>query len=345
MITINELNNIKIPLRDKLDLDKNTTFGIELEFDNLEFNIAKNKANTDLILKHWKCNKDSSVTMTYNNKEYGGEFHSPVFTDEKNSYLQIKHVCNFLKQNSAIASNHTSAHINIGSHILGTNIKNWDNFLRLWLAYENVIYKFSCADKNTIRKYADFFAPPLSSSRHRTSFLTGNSKINLLLFIKYVTKHSHTGINLNNASYYQQIKELYFDKEITNKELEYQLYKSLGRSVDLKEFGKLDFYNIKKNTNFLEFRSMNGTFNPIILQNAISFYSKLVQYSTNKNFDIEYINYKLNQTKKDYYKMYSYNDAIKLANLIFDHEIEKLAFLKQCESIYQNNNYQKKRTS
>lgn len=59
--------------------------------------------------------------------------------------------------------------------------------------------------------------------------------------------------------------------------------------------------------NTIEVRCPNGTVNPVIWQNNINFFAKLFLYCSGNNFDIEFINYKLDYLK-DGIIHYDYND-------------------------------------
>ena len=52
----------------------------------------------------------------------------------------------------------TSAHVHIGMQILGNNPKYWRNFAKLWMTYENIIFRFMYGEyvspRNEIEKYS-----------------------------------------------------------------------------------------------------------------------------------------------------------------------------------------------
>lgn len=89
-------------------------------------------------------------------------------------------------------------------------------------------------------------------------------------------------------------------------------------------------YKKKLKRNTIEFRSPNGSFEPVIWQNNLNLFVKMIEKS--KILDVEklyYDNYdNLKISPKEYYNIYL-NDAIKFADLIFDDNIDKLYFLRQ----------------
>lgn len=141
---IKEAENLEFQLRNKINIDENNTFGIEVEFENV--NLKDIKYNRD-----WDIKKDDSVTINYVGIEYGGEMSSPILKDNEKYWQDIDKLCKYLKNKDAVATPKTGGHIHIGSQILKDNPDNIKKFLKQWECFENIIYLFASGKDNNIR--------------------------------------------------------------------------------------------------------------------------------------------------------------------------------------------------
>ena len=82
MDLLNYINDMKIDFRDELDLPKNLTFGLEIEFENALFYDVEPQV---IELDGWKLKDDLSVTVGRSFKKEGGEITSPILTDKKSA--------------------------------------------------------------------------------------------------------------------------------------------------------------------------------------------------------------------------------------------------------------------
>lgn len=80
----------------------------------------------------------------------------------------------------------------------------------------------------------------------------------------------------------------------------------------------------------IEFRCPNGTLNPVIWQNNINLFVKMLLYSSSLVYDEEKIKEKMSSTisSKTASKIYV-DDALEFVDLIFDNNIDKIYFLRQ----------------
>ncbi len=78
----------------------------------------------------------------------------------------------------------------------------------------------------------------------------------------------------------------------------------------------------------VEFRSMNSTFDPVIIQNGINMFTRMMMYSSSSEFDSEYIDYRIERLKNGHYKKFNYNDLCKFSEMIFNDKDEILSFTK-----------------
>ena len=86
--------------------------------------------------------------------------------------------------------------------------------------------------------------------------------------------------------------------------------------------------------NTIEIRCPNGTLEPVIWQNNINFFARLLEFANSDKCDDDEIDkrfYALNLTKQNYssYDSINFELAIDLADKIFDNNLEKLYFLRQ----------------
>ena len=102
-------------------------------------------------------------------------------------------------------------------------------------------------------------------------------------------------------------------------------------------------YDIERERSTIEFRSPNGTFNSIIWQNNVNFLVKLMLYCKSDKFNEGLINSKISYMKKvsldsdtrdsffsfNKYSWIYIDQAIELADLIFDNNEDKIYFLRQ----------------
>ena len=100
--------------------------------------------------------------------------------------------------------------------------------------------------------------------------------------------------------------------------------------INLTNLKSLDKY---KEKNTIEFRMANGTFDPVLWQNIINFYTKFL-LATHKDLDVErleYLMYRYNINRMNYqgFDKYDLDLAIEFADIVFDNILDKTNFLKQ----------------
>lgn len=103
-------------------------------------------------------------------------------------------------------------------------------------------------------------------------------------------------------------------------------------------FNGINFMNLSslknyKEKNTIEFRMANGSLDPVLWQNIINLYSKLLLAST-KDLDIDeliYKSYRLNYNRTNYsgFDKLDMPVAFEFADIVFDNILDKTNFLKQ----------------
>ena len=295
------LKQYYLGLRDKLNIDKDVSFGLEIEFENAYRDLIEQGIYNQFPDSDWEVVDDGSLVN-------GGEVRSPRLFDYKNNWIDLSKVCDIVDRNAYVMDN-VGSHIHIGMHILGNNPKYFANFAKLWLAYENVIFRFLNGEYISHRSGMQEQARPIA-------------------------------VDLVNKM--KRIDETYCDRSATH------IIKILDSGIDRVDRRKRcvnltnieDFqayqYNQMLNKNTIEFRSPNGTFDPVIWQNNVNFLVALLMYAKSDNFDLDLINRRISQVNVSEYignlKKYNYlyiDQAIELADLIFDNNLDKVYFLRQ----------------
>lgn len=280
------LNNYRIDLRETLNIDENISFGLELEFE-----LALRKLLNLLLKKHfqsekWKTKIDRSLL-------FGGEISTPILKDTKETWQELDEVCRILKKLSKI-SGRAGGHIHVGTQVLGTKKESWVNFLKIWTAYENIIFRFSAGEYSISRHGTIQYAKPVSE--YIFNKLEEDETIELLPLITELSKDRYQAVNF---------------KKIT-----------------------LASYEKFCENNTIEFRCPNATLNSVIWQNNVNFFVKLLEYSKSTNFNKDLVEQKYQSISKNKLQVNLYNEiylseALELADMIFNNNLDKINFLKQ----------------
>lgn len=195
---------------------------------------------------------------------------------------------------NATIGNCAGGHIHIGVQILGNNVRHWLNFIKIWAVYERVIYRFS---------YGEFLTP--------RQFMLKYADIMARDFWNIYLKTIKKGGNLEDIIYNREYKK--------------------EQGVSFAKVKCCDKYDVD---NTIEFRCPNGSLNPIIWQNNINFFTKLLKYCSSNNFDDDIVQKRhkircAQYPKIEYYNSIYLDDAIELCDMIFDNNLDKINFLRQ----------------
>lgn len=175
---------------------ENLTFGIEIEYRDLLQSLVTEYINANYPV--WYSKTEDAITKTSTDPSLGGEISSPILTNTLNTWEDIESICAFLTTNHASSLN-TGAHIHIGANIFENNSRYFLRFLKLWTAYEHIIYRFSYGEYAYARDTLFVYAKPVSSEYKRlikSLNLTYQDKFANLKFIFNLGKKR--GLNLSN---------------------------------------------------------------------------------------------------------------------------------------------------
>ena len=292
------LNKYYLSLRDELGIDKNNTFGMELEFENAD----KSAIQEDLIHANldyeWKLKRDGSLVN-------GQEIASPVLRDLKVDWKNLDSVCKIVS-NHAIILKKAGGHIHIGAQIFNNNKQGLINFLKLWAVYENIIFRFTYGNFVSGRECVDRYAYPVSRK-----FLkivddlekddSSSSMMTILLDAKNPSKYQ--AANFNNITS--------FDRRLTNNTIEFRCPNGTLDSVIWQN-------NLNLFIKLIEYAKTNDFNNDIIN-------------------DRRKVNLDLVSNLNDYNKIYL-RQALEFADLVFDNNLDKVYFLRQYLKNYQCSN-------
>lgn len=292
-----------LELRDILNISSDITFGLEIEFEDARRDIIEFELRKLFSTGNWPVVDDGSL---YN----GGEVNSPILNNTSDAWKDLKQVCSIVSDNAYVMDN-SSGHIHIGMNILGNNPKYWGNFVKLWMAYENIIFRFLNGEYITSRGGILEEARPI--------------------FKDLIDKLDKGRI----SDYEKKVNASYIIKLLDSGE---DFIERRKRSINFTNISSIEpyKYNLNEYMSTIEFRSPNGTFDPVIWQNNINLLVNLLLYAKSDNFDDDIVNKRIRLMKEDYipsniYKYFRiYNEQVlELCDLIFNNNLDKIYFLRQ----------------
>ena len=291
-----ETNRYFLEYRDTLNLPNDVTFGIEIEYEGILKSLTDNFIAKNL--RDWNSKSDGSLSS-------GGEITSPVMSDDIRYWKELKKVCEHLSKRKADTLHNAGGHIHIGASILGEDVEAWKCFLKLYTAYENVLFRFIYGDKISGRKKLFKYAPPTADLIYNR--MSDISKANSISDIRWnlQTNERYAALNFCNVDFCDP------------------------------------WYRYGKNT--LEFRSPNATTNEVVWQNNINTLSKMLLSSRDKAMDEDFLDYKLTHEYLSYsgneflYNEVNLKNALEFVDLVFDNNVDKMYFLRQYLKDFQEN--------
>ncbi len=295
---IKQIESCYLTYRHSLNLPNNLTFGIEIEYERAF------KWITDIYVKKYLENWISKIDPTL---IIGGEITSPIMVDEAKYWQELKRICDFLTIRRADTCHNAGGHVHIGADILDEDINAWRVFLKLYMTYEHVLFRFGYGDKISGRKKILIYAYPLADCLYNNFLQDINCSQNMDN-IRLVIPHDSKFSALNFRNY-----------------------------IDYHSF---NLYH--KDT--LEFRMPNATTNAIIWQNNINAFAKMLLSSKLGNIDEEFLDYKLAnefftyEGNEYWYNNVCLQNALEFVDLIFDNNLDKMYFLRQYLKNFQENN-------
>lgn len=188
-----KINSMDLKYRDKINLPKFVTFGIEVEFEDANTESVKHRLDIDF--PDWQFDRDLSViTNDINGNSLGGEVISPILQDSLTTWKEITKVCNLLKRSGACITDFAGGHIHFGVQTLGYKKEYWLNLIKLWAVYEPIICRFSFGEKVVPRAGFDKYAKQLDKYFLNNMYVFENA-VNLYEILSYLPKDKYYSLN------------------------------------------------------------------------------------------------------------------------------------------------------
>ena len=290
-----QILNFDLSYRDKLGLSDNNTFGVEIEFERYNYLLVSSYLKRNI--SGWCCVEDGSLVN-------GGEVNSSILRDDISSWRDVSNVCYFLKRHYVDTLHNAGGHVHVGGHILGSDCDKWRNFIKLYVAYENVLFRFFYGDKVSGRKRILRFAPPI-----------GDFLCQRLDTFNHVRDISSFLVNLPYGKY-QSVAFFHLD------------------------FASIDEV---KEGNTLEFRMPNGTVEEVIWQNYVNTCVKMMIAYEKGLVDEEFLDYKIkNERVSSIHDFCLYPEVdlagvLEFVDMVFDNDLDKVYFLRQYFRNFEDN--------
>lgn len=317
-MTKEELKNLKFIYEDKINVPENP-FGIEIEFERAPYSqiekdlmelfnyeyVPKPKwsPETKKDYTKWQIGRDATVeTKSMENmyEKFGGEIKTPIMTNEKKYWTELKQVCELLKSNprTKITEN-CSIHIHADKKIY-TNIEEYKNLLKLIMVYEDIIYKFSYGEKNTPRELIFKFAKPMSHKIYGIldKLETIETEQQLVKLLDYERKYE---FNFNNII---SEEKKTIEKRTSNGTLNEKIIQNDVRfTLNLLKYAKTENFDKK----FINYKIKN--FEPLIINQSLNEIPKKAKELADMIYEKEMDKLMF---FKQYYKSYTPDDIEKI---------------------------------
>lgn len=236
---------------------------------------------------------------------YAGMIFSKELSDTKKSWEEIQTISEYLKKKHTKPHPYHGCIIQVDTGILGKDIDAWRRFCKLYTIYEDILFRFGYGEKINARKTILKDAQPLADFLYEDLGVINSKTEVLSLIYPLQSYHIENAINFKSINFYSDSFKAYYE----------------------------DFY--EELANVINFKSPNCTTDPIIIQNYINAYTKLVMAASKETIDEDLLDFKL-QTDRSSYKNQPYDyDLIKLqkalefVDLVFDNNLDKVYFLRQ----------------
>ena len=319
--------------RKKLNFSSLYSFGNEIEVNNMfknENELLVEKFND----KHSLFDDDKFVI--HDEPTADAEIATPILTNQQYDWCHLKSMYEELIKCEAEIGNNTASHIHVGTHFINTPEK-LALLLKTLVVFQPIIYKFGYGYGDKPR---DFIVASYDANNHCMFMTPGRVE-------KFVDCLEHFNYK-SKSNMYQN----YYD--FTGG------YYSFRPVFSLTNFNFANFFypfdsSTPNYNDHMEIRCFNGTLDPVIVQNNINLIVNILRAVNEDTIDKEYIEREYDRyldtnrydfdftggffrntfTVDDYNKiLFSFNEvdlekAIKLADMIYTTDIDKLLFLKQ----------------
>lgn len=190
--------NYKLEYRKHINLDKYSSFGLEIEFKSMVNDIYLPDEFKEF--RKWTLEKECFVD--------GYEFISPILFDKDKTWRELDLVCSTISDYGKINSK-CGAHIHIGTQVMGTKDVTWINFIKLWSIFEPIILKFTDGEYSFHRPFMDEYATIVREQflyLYQRYLEDGQFFVEKFIQDSFCNRKS-TAINFNNVAYDKSFKK------------------------------------------------------------------------------------------------------------------------------------------
>lgn len=288
--------------------DVDLTFGTEIEMEYFkggfcEKRLFQSGINDIVGNKKWICKEDWSLRSGY-------EVASDVLRDVPKTWAELDNILSFVSKYGIVGET-CSSQVHVGSQILGENPLWWWRFFKLWSIYENVIYRFCYGDYLTHRpKIEEYARPAASFFQSRLDVMSKHLDDGVLKMLQSINPGRMSEIYLNRfgISYCRMLGDENYN-----------------------HFSDFNKFNLRCT---VELRVPNPDFDVVIRQNLVNFIIKFILYCKRDDFDDDILDRRKIEVASIFSSIDAYSDiyleqAVELADLIFDNNLDKVYFLRQ----------------
>lgn len=338
LVLFNKINKKPLVFRSKLTIPNNISFGNEIEINGISL------GNTRLVTELF-----NDVSDLYDEDRYAvheeetaeAEVVTPVLTNEVWHWVNFKQMYDTLYETGATIGGNTSSHIHIGGNLIDTPEK-LSLLLKTFVVFEPIIFKFGYG-------YADEPRELLTSRKEYCILSPMMTPKRVKAFTEELDHYNHNAQGIMKSKFLDFLASNLSFRPVFN-------FKNF-------DFSKIHYGIGMDNPtpdDHFEVRCFNGTLSPEIAQNNINLITHILLAVIEDKIDKEYVFSEYEKYKKKRYnfdtfcavlydddKVEQYNrllagfgkvkldKAIKLADMIFDTEIDKCYFLKQYLKLFE----------
>lgn len=333
-----KINETPLQFRRTLHLPEYITFGNEIEIDGVSEPKAKIVVEMFNDVHYLEGNERYEV---HQEATADAEIVTPIMSDTEKHWENFYDMYSLLEDTGATISGRTSSHLHFGTHKINTPEK-LSLFLKTLVVFEAIIFKFGYGYDTEPREYLQF--------------RPGYSVFSVMMTPKKVAKFTDALDHYNHKS--QSIMFGFFS-DFIEREKRFRPVFNFGNF----DFNKLHYEiasDIPSTDDHFEVRCFNGTQAPEIAQNNVNLIARIELAVLEDKIDKDYVLAEYAKYKK---KRYSFNKfcalfdedhegpqynrllngfnkvkldkALRLADMIFDTELDKCFFLKQYLKLYE----------
>lgn len=215
---------------------------------------------------------DTSMPNPYYDEEkaYGGEVTSPILVDKPESWAQLEKVCKIIENCGGKITDDCGGHIHVGMAVLDHSPKRWQRLFQIWQCFEDVVLRLSGGQDGSIRSGFSEYAKPISSM---------------------MSDFTNQEIIIDSP---EDIKKLAIDFSKMGLEDKSVDMKDVSTSINITH---LSFPFNEKNT--VEFRSFNGTLDPVTWQSDVLVACGIVRAAADLSIENETTKHRIELLEKN----------------------------------------------